>query len=222
MADAISLYLDLSSPQGALVQGLGNRSAFVLGPFYQGSLLNFRVYPVVPTGNTAIAPFYSLVPLTALDMQMVVGPAAGAEAIKAAQYTWAKQSVPDSDGASGYFYASLDLNTSELNTLVSTSASISTQFEILLSRSGGDFAPVFQIDITIKAVVKTPGGAASIPTPTPSYLTADQCYNLFVMWDNRLRAANAGRSILTTSPDQSHTRESAGVDNDGSPTDNLT
>jgi hypothetical protein len=222
MADAIPLYVDLSVPQGRLVTNLNNAAAPVFGPFYQGQLLQLRIFPVVPTGNRVLRPLYSLVALDNLDCQVVVGPAAGAEAIKAAQYVWNKQQVPDAEGLSGYFYADLDLNTNELNTVVGTNATIATQFEIRFSRGAGNFTPVYQTDITIRAVVKDPAGAASIPTPTPSYLTREECFNLFVMWDNRLRAANAGRSIITTSPDQNHTREFGGVDNDGAPTDNLT
>lgn len=224
-ADAISLYLDLSTPQGALVKGLLDKTPATFGPFYQAQLLKLRVYPVVATGaalGTTASPLFAKLPLSNLELQAVVGPAAGSEAIKAAQYTWSKQSVPDADGESGYFYADLDLNTNDLNTLVGSNATITTQFEFGLSRSGSTFRPVYNTDIVIKAVVKDPGSAASIPTPAASYLTADQCYALFVMWDNRLRSANNGRGVITLSPDGSHTRESCGVDDNGAPTDNLT
>ena len=221
-ADAISLYVDLSTPQGALVRGLNDRSAFVLGPFYQSSLLQLRIYPVAPTGNQAIAPFFSKLPLTNLDVRVAIGPAAGGEAIKAAQYVWTKQLVPDADGASGYFYADLDLNTTDLNNLVSTNAEITTQFEIALARGAGTYRPVFQQNIIVRPVVKDPGSAASIPTPTADYYTAAQIRQLFVPWDNRLFNINWGRAPIFVSPDGSHTREAPGVDNDGAPTDNLT
>lgn len=221
MADAIEIYLDLSKPQGGLFSSLTNLVPPAFGPFYQGSLLNLRIFPVVSTGSTTTAPFFSLVPLANLDLQLVAGPAAGAEAIKAAQYTWTKQLVPDSEGKSGYFYATFDFNTTEMNALIGSAPVVVTQMDFLLKRGTGNFTPVFQTDITLKAVVKDPGGAASNPTPALSYMTRDECFNLFVMWDNRLRAANNGRGPILTSPDGTHTRE-LGVDNAGSPTDNLT
>lgn len=222
MADAISIYLDLSTPQGAIVKGLNDRTNVTLGPFYQGQLLRMRFYPVIPTGNQIAGPFFSKVALDNLDLQVAIGPRAGAQAILAAQYVWTKQTVPDADGESGYFYADINLNTTEANAAIGTSDSLNTFFEILLSRAGGNFAPVHQAQIAILAVVKDPGAAAAIPTPAPSYLTAAEIYNLFVMWDNRLRPANNGRVPIFTSPDGAHTREAPGVDNDGLPTDNLT
>ena len=77
MADAIELYLDLSTPQGALVKGLSDRSAAVLGPFYQGSALNLRVFPVVSNGRTVAGPFFDRVALDNLDFELVLGPRAG-------------------------------------------------------------------------------------------------------------------------------------------------
>lgn len=222
MADAISIYLDLSTPQGALVRGLSDRNPVALGPFYQGQLLKLRVFPVIPTGNQIAGPFYSLVPLDNFDLQVAIGPRAGAQAIIAAQYVWTKQTVADAEGLSGYFYADLNLNTAEANAAIGTNDQLATYFELLLSRAGANFAPVHQAQITILAVVKDPGAAASIPTPAPAYLTAAECYNLFVLFDNRLRAANAGRVPIFVSPDGAHTREAPGVDNDGNPTDNLT
>jgi hypothetical protein len=221
VADAIDVYLDLSKPQGGLVKSLNDTSVPAFGPFYQGASLNLRVYPVVPNGSRVTAPFFTKVPLSNLNLQVVVGPAPGTEAIKAAQYTWTKQTVADSDGQSGYFYATLDLNTTDLNTAVGALTSVVMQMDFLLQRGAGNFTPVYQADITIKAVVKDPSGAASIPTPALSYLTRDECFNLFVMWDNRLRAANNGKAPILTSPDGTHTRQT-GVDNDGSPTENLT
>ena len=220
MADAISLYLDISIPQGRLIKSLTDAGTFVLGPFYQGQLLKLRIYPVTVAG--AIAPTITKVPLTNLDLQVAVGPRAGAEAIKAAQYIWNKQIAADTDGESGYFYADLDLNTTDLNTAVGTNDTLSTYFEFLLSRASAAFAPVHQTAVTILSVVKGPGSAASTPTPAAAYLTEAQCYNLFVLWDNRVRAQNNGRVPIFVSPDGSHTRECPGVDNDGSPTDNLT
>lgn len=219
MADAIPLYLDLSLPQGRLIKGLSDPAPFTLGPFYQGQLLSLRVFPVTVSGS--VNQVVSQVSLTNLELWVAVGPRAGAEAIKAAQYTFAKQTVPDAEGLSGYFYADLDLNTTDLNTAIGTSDTYTTYFEFLIARGANTHRPVHNVPVNIIARVRDVG-AASLPTPAASYLTADQCYSLFVLWNNALRPANNGRSIKILSPDGSHTRESGGVDNDGSPTDNLT
>src|SRR5262249_12645984 len=106
------------------------------------------------------------------------------------------------------------------NTAISTSDTYSTYMEFLLSRSSSNFAAVYQAQISILAAVKDPGGAASAPTPAASYLTAAQCYNLFVAWRNDLIAANKGRNVIFLSPDGTHTRE-LGVGNSAEPIDNA-
>ncbi len=221
MADAIELYLDLSTPQGALVKGLSDRSAAVLGPFYQGSALNLRVFPVVSNGRTVAGPFFDRVALDNLDFELVLGPRAGATAILAAQYVWAKQSAADTEGKSGYFYATLDLNTTEMNTAMASEDTLTRHLEFRLKRTGGVFGPVCQVSVQIIAAVKDPSGAASIPTPAPSYLTRDECLALFVQWNNAIVPANAGRNVILLSPDGTRTRE-LGVANDASPIDNAT
>lgn len=226
MADAIELYMNVGTPTGALVRGLSDSGAFTMGPFYQGQLLKLRVYPVIPTGVLVPMPGaaqFSKVDLTNLDLQVVIGPRAGASSVKAAQYTWAKQTANDSEGKSGYFYANLDLNTTDLNTAIGTSDTYDTYIEFQLSRGGLPFAPAYQSAIQIISAVLDPSGAAAVPTPAASYLTAAQCFNLFVMWNNALAAggANAGRNVIFVSPDSAHTRE-LGVGNAAEPIDNAT
>jgi len=226
MADAVEIYLDLSTITGRAFKPIDDQplSALTLGPFYQGSLIPLRVYPIIANQNQLVAPYFSKVSLTNLDFQLVLGPRAGSENILAAQYTWTKQVTADSEGKSGYFYASLDLNTTALNTAIGTSESYTSAFlEFRISRSGANYTPVYQINPPILAVVKDPTSSSSIPTPTPSYLTRDECFNMFVMWNNTLAAggANNGRNILLASPDGAHTRE-IGVGNDSSPIDNAT
>lgn len=224
MADAIEIYLDLSKPSGAAVKGLNDSSSFLLGPFYQGSLLRLRVFPVVWNGSVLPTPggqLYSQVSLTNLELRVAVGPRAGAEAVLAYQPTWAKQSALDSEGKSGYFYADLDLATSALNTAISTNDSLSTYIEFALQRSGAtNFQPVYQQLIQVLAVVKDPAGASSVPTPADQYLTSAQNYNLFVAWDNSLIPANSGRLIRLVSPDGTRIRE-IGIGNNGEMIDNV-
>jgi hypothetical protein len=225
MADAVEIYLDLSTITGRACKPIDNQplSTLTLGPFYQGSLVSIRVYPIVATGNQISSPYFSKLDLTNLDFQLVLGPRAGAENILAAQYTWMKQVAADSEGKSGYFYADLNLNTSALNTAIGSSDQYTSAYlEFRISRSGAAYTPVFQVNPTIVAVVKDPTSSSSVPTPTPSYLTRDECLNLFVMWNNTLAAggANNGRNIILASPDGTRQRE-IGVGNDGAPIDNA-
>jgi len=205
---------------GRLVRGVNNAEAVALPAFYQGDSVTIRYYPLLPL-DSARAPFFEKLALTSLTLQMVIGPRAGADAIKAAQYTWSKQSTPDAEGKLGYFYADLDLNTSELNTAIGTADQYSAFLEIKLAEGGKPYRVVFQGGFTLLATVKDPSSPAALPLPAPSYLTADECRELFVMWDNKLRAGNAGRNVILVSPDGASTRE-LGVANDKSGVDNLT
>lgn len=225
MADAVEIFLDLSTVTGRAYKALDNQplAALTIGPFYQGSLVPFRVYPIIAGLNQVAAPYYSKVSLTNLEFELVLGPRAGAESILAAQYTWSKQTAADSEGKSGYFYADFNLNTSALNTAIGNNDTYTSAYlEFRLSRNGGAFSPVFQTQPTILAVVKDPGSASSIPTPTEEYLTVAAARNLFVMWNNLLApsGANNGRNIILVSPDGTRTRE-IGVGNNAEPIDNA-
>lgn len=224
MADAVEIYIDVSTPQGRMVKSLDSQATLTIGPFYQGSVIPMRVWPVISTGATVSGPFFSKLPLTTLDFQLVLGPRAGSESILAAQYTWTKQVAVDSEGKSGYFYANFDLNTTALNTAIGSADTYDSAYlEFRLSRAGANYTPIFQFKPSILAVVKDPASASSTPTPTPSYLTRDECFNLFVMWNNTSApgGANNGRNIILASPDGTHTRE-LGVGDDSSPIDNAT
>lgn len=218
MADAIEVYLDISTPQGGLFKSLTDRTVLALGPFYQGAALNFRVFPVVPTGAT-LGALFAKVPLAGLSFEMVVGIRTGTNQIYAAQYVWTAQNANDAEGKSGYWYATLDLNTTELNAAI-TGETLTCYLEFRLKRGAGSFGPVCQQQISVVAAVKDPSGAASIPTPAPSYLTRDECLALFVAWNNAIIPANAGRTLVLSSPDATKTRE-LGVANDGAAIDNA-
>lgn len=219
MADAIEIYLDLSTPLGAAVKGLDDPTPFSFSSFYQGALLPLRVFPVSRTANLRLAPYYAKLPIDAMLLRVLVGPRAGTTSILAAQYTWTQQLTADADGKSGYFYGDLDLNTSAMNTAIGTAETYSTFIEFQLSRNGGTWTPVFQTTLSITATVLDPTGAVSVPTPAPTYLTADQCFAVFALWNNTLRPSNAGRTIILTSPDGTKSRE-IGVGNDGALIDN--
>lgn len=213
----VDLYLDASDP-GKILKDLNGNTALPLN-WYQGSNVSLRVYVARPTGLTTGAR-YAKIDITSLSLQVALGPRAGAEAIKAAQYTWTKQTTADSDGKLGYFYADLDLNTSDLNTAVGTSESYDAYLEFRISEGGANYRVVSQTPIKVLAVVKDPGSASSTPSPSSSYLTREECLEYFVMWDNRNRTENAGRSVVLVSPDAAHTR-TLGVDNDGAGIDYI-
>jgi hypothetical protein len=203
-----------------LVRGVNNAEPVSLPSFFQGDTISIRYYPLLPL-DQARAPFFEKIDLTSLTLQLVIGPRAGADDIKAAQYTWTKQIGADAQGKSGYLYADLDLNTSGLNTALATADTFSSFLEFKLSEGGKPYRTVFQGGITIFSTVKDPTSPASVPTPAASYLTRDECFELFVMWKNTLRAGNAGRTVELVSQDTASTRE-LGVANDKSAIDNLT
>lgn len=207
----IDVYLDASDPT-KILRDLNGNTALPMS-FFQGSNVSLRVYIARPTGAVTGAR-YAKVDISALSLQVAIGPRAGAEAIKAAQYTWTKQISPDSAGLSGYFYADIDLNTTDLNTAIGTSESYESYLEFRISESGASYRVITQAKFTLQSVVKDPGSASSTPTPSSSYLTRDECLELFVLWDNRNRSGNAGRNVVLVSPDGAHTR-TIGVDNDG-------
>lgn len=212
MALALEMYLDCL--EGRLVKGLSNQDEFVFNTIYQGSALQMRVYPVLPT-YSGLPPFYSKISLTNLDLQVVLGPRAGADAIKAAQYTWTKQTTNDSEGKSGYFYATLDLNTTDLNTAIGSLDSIRYYLEFRISESAV-WRVAHQREVTVVSVVKDPSGAASIPTPAAGYYTIAEIQNLFVR-----KIGLAGETIILTSPDGASTRQ-LGCNDDKSGMDNIT
>lgn len=212
---AAEVYFDVVNNR--LVKGLNSNEQFVL-KWFQGMNVPLKCFPVAPTGNTAQAPFYKKIYTAGQSFELAVGPAAGAEDIKAAQYTWTAVSVADSDGLSGYFNGSIDLNTVAMNAAVAALDKYTTIAEFRLFASGV-LQFIVQAPVDIVAVVKDPGSASSTPTPAANYMTVEQAFETFVAWDNRVRAQNAGRNILLVSPD-THSLREIGAGNDQSAVDN--
>src|SRR6185312_16567326 len=130
-ASDITLYNDIVNRR--LVLGLNNQGAFSFSAFYQAEKINFQLYPVTPT-NSASAPFYAKADISNIVPYMYVGPRQGTTALLASQETWTP--VLDAGATTGYFTASLDLNTTQMNTAIGTNDSISTLIEIQISESG--------------------------------------------------------------------------------------
>lgn len=212
MAATLDLYND--TVNGTLVLGLSDRAPLQLSEFYQGSKIQVRYYPIKPIEARVIAPFYTNLDLDQLTLEIAIGARAGAEDLLAYQGTWSKQYNSGSSGA-GYMHATLDLNTSEMNTEIGSSDAITSHLEIKLSESGVARV-VYQRPIRINSVVLGPSGAASLPTPTAEYFTKAEIMELMA----RLGVNPAGRTITLSSPDNSKFRI-IGVRNDGSAQDDL-
>ena len=204
-ATPIDLYNDVVN--NVLVLGLNNKERFNISSrnIYQGSKIPIRWYPVRPT-NSITAPFFTLLPVSGLSLDICLGPRAGSESLLARQNVWVENS-------GGYLEATLNLNTSELNTAISSSDSYSTFFEINLT-DAGDERPVYQDTVNIIPVVKGPGTSASLPTAAVEYLTAAQIRAEFVRFFNNPN----GSTIELLSPDGSHSRL-IGCNDDGTAQD---
>lgn len=200
-----------------LVKNLNSTETLTL-KWFQGLTVPLKCFPVAPTGNTVSAPFYKKIYTAGHTFELVLGPAAGVEAIKAAQYTWTPVATADSDGLSGYFDGSINLNTDEMNAAIGTAATYDTKAEFRLFNQG-TLEYITQVDVSILAVVKDPGSVSSIPTPAAEYVKLTDLLEMCPLWDNRNRPENAGRNIIFVSPDSTHLRET-GVDNNGDAIDN--
>lgn len=214
----IDLFLDVANP-GKVYSDLNGNSALPL-QFFQGSKVPMHVYLVRANGSLTGTRF-SKIDITGMTLACYVGPSAGAETLKAYQETWTLQTTADSAGQSGYFYATLDLNTAELTAAIGSSESYTaSKIEFRLTESG-DTRVVTQVAFTLNAIVKDPSSSVSLPSAASNYLTAQQCLDLFVMWNNLARPENNGRLVTLVSQDGSNTR-ALGVDNEGGAIDNIT
>jgi hypothetical protein len=204
-AAPINIYNDIVN--NVIVLGLNNGGLVELNrrKLYQGSKLPIRYYPVQPT-NSLTPPFFTLVPLAGLSLDICVGPRAGSESLLARNNAWTATSQ-------GYFEGTLNLNTSELNTAIGSADTYSTFIEINLTDSGEERV-TYQETIGLIPVVKGPGTAASLPTAAVEYLTAAQQRVEFVRWFNN----PAGNTIELLSPDGTRYRL-LGVNNDGTALD---
>jgi hypothetical protein len=177
---------------------------FSAAKIYQGSKLSFRWYPIKPSGLTD----FVQVPVEGITLDVAIGPRAGAEAALARQNSW-------TNSGQGYLEATLNLNTTEMNTAVGSADSLSSYFEIEMSY-GGDARPTYQEAITIISRVIGPAGAVSLPTAAVEYLTAAQIRAEFVAFVNNA----PGATIELTSPDGTRLRI-MGCTNDGAAQDDI-
>jgi len=225
MSASIDLYVDVQSLPGRIVGGLSGGSPPVLTTLHQGSKLPLRIFPVKPTGMVSSGTPYVSVPVSLFsDIKVAVGPRSGsttpyAQAGAGTSDLFTAQTAADSDGLKDYWYGTLNLNTTELNSAVGSLESLQAFLEIQLGVSGS-YRIVYQGPVVIAASVITPSGAVSLPSAAAEYLTRDEIFALFVAWDSTGLAANRGRNIVLVSPDGASKRE-LGVADDKGAIDNL-
>lgn len=207
----LELFCDIVNRK--LVSGVISSAAFVLNDLYQGDKLSIRFWPLRPT-NAAVRSTFAKVDIDSLSLRLAIGAAAGAESLLASQTTWSKQY--DDGAQTGYLYADLDLNTTEMNAAIGSASFITSFIEARLSDSGVERV-VFQQAIRVLAGVITPSGSGSLPLPETTYFTQAEVLALFA----QLAPNGAGRTITLTSPDGTKQRI-IGVNNDGSGLDSYT
>jgi len=211
MSAAITLYLDVENK--ALVTSLTNSSSFRgLATAYQYAYFNFYVVPVRPNGNIT-GTIYEKLDLDNLTIKMAIGARAGGEDLLAytAPGSWTKVYDSGSSGP-GYFSGAFDLNTTELNTAMGSSDSISSFFEIQLGDSS-NYRTAYNAGITIYATVMTSGSAATLPTTADQFYTKEEVAGLFAK-------LYGSETITLQSPDGTRFR-TLGIDNDGNAIDDL-
>lgn len=205
---ALSLYLDAQNKR--LVQSSTNAGAFALPDFVQGDTIAVYIYPLTPSG-------VSTSPFTALDwtgyaltvsIQGGTGlptGTAGDESVIAQQATWVW------NGASSRMEGTLSTATTECATFLGASDAKGSVFEVEVVGTDGS-RQTTQAKCNIKAEVKESGTA---PVPTIDYLTAAECYAIFLRYINE-----PGRTVMFKSPNGSWGRV-LGVDNDGNAVDDI-
>lgn len=211
MSATINLFLDVENK--LLVTSLTNASPFRgLATAYQYAYYNFQVTPVRPNGNVT-GTLYTKLDLDNLTLKMGIGARAGGEDLLAytAPGSWTKNYDSGASGP-GYFSGAFDLNTTEMNTAVGSSDSISSFFEIQLGDSG-NYRTAYNSAITIYATVMTSGAAASLPTVADQYYTKEEIAGLFVK-------LYGSETVTLVSPDGTRFR-TLGIDNDGNAIDDL-
>lgn len=207
------IYADIANAR--IVKSLNSTEQFDVSQLYQYDVLQFRLFPVVFSVGSVVAPFYTLIDLTALALKIIVGTREGSKVEYAKQDTWTKQTTADADGLSGYFYGALNLNTVPLNTAIGTSSGVEAYFQVAMGDTG-NWRTAFCGLVRINAVPENAAGSNEAPAGETVYLAMQDALELFVRWQNN----PAGRSLTLFSEDGTHAR-ALGVRNDGTPQDDI-
>ena len=206
VAAPINIFIDVVN-NVAYASVTGN--SFVLPQLYYGSVMTFNVYPMIPvSARLGYAPSFQLIPATGMSLEMAIGPLDGTFDPVARQDVWTVDPTTQS-----FMTAALNLNTTNIATLLAATAAQGSEFNITLVDTDASKRVILQTGCTLNQVVENPGGGGSVPVNVAQYLTAAQCYQLFLRIINQ-----PGVTVQFSSPDGTKTRI-IGIDNSGNPID---
>lgn len=174
---------------------------------FQSNSVDFQVYVVEETGN--VAPRYQLADMSNYGLRISIGTTptgtSGGPTPVALQDTFTLN-------AAGYFEGTLAMNTAAVDALIGSSVSVGAYIEFNLTYLGTRIT-IYQNTCTLKAVVDEL--TSTSPAATDVYLTKAESLNTFC-----LKVGELGFRLVLRSANGTYGRE-LGVDNDGSPIDNI-
>lgn len=185
----LDLYIDTYSR--GLVTGPTNATPFTLPPFFQGDTMSLRVYLLERTTTFPLGTPYSIISIAGMTLKAAIGIKNGtaSSTIYAAQTSWSLNTTDN------YFYADFSLATAGINSLIGSSESASSWFEIEYTQSGFP-TTVFQQQVTIHAEVNETGTLVSVPGVT--YATVEYVNAAFVGKTNQgfvMENPNTGNKV---------------------------
>jgi hypothetical protein len=167
----LQLYVNIA--EKTLVEGIASRTRVSLPPFFQGDTVSLEIAVLKRNPGGGYAAPFSKLTLSGYSCRVGLGLApVGNTAV-----TPAALQTTFTISADNLFTGDLALNTAGINTMLGSSAQVSGVFEIELG-IGGTYETIFQTTVTLKAELIE--SAATVPTPTETYLTASETEAQFV------------------------------------------
>jgi hypothetical protein len=203
----IELFLDIVNR--VLVTSASNPSQVTLANIYQYDQIRFKIWPVRPNSTGS----FDYLTSTSIVCSVAFGPRSAAAATAKVVLD---QVIADVNGPVAYTGV-LNLNTVDVNALITGKDALDSYLEIKLVDSGTSRIR-YQSPITMYAVVDDEAAGSAIPTPAPDYLTRAEALSMFVSYAPDARAN--GKCVITRSPDGTVLR-SQGVDNNRAPIDDI-
>lgn len=198
---SLDLYIDTFS--GEFVTGPTNATLFTLPNFKQGDVMPFRIWLLARTTSyPTISPF-TVVNIAAISLKMAIGTKSGTGTGShlVNQFSWNKSADNQ------YFYANVAFNTTELNSAIGSSESLSGKWLEIEFTQDGYPTTVLQRQVTIDAdVIK--GASTTLPAGQVA-MTAEEANATFVK-----KFGGNGDSIILVSADGTKKRMLY-VDNNG-------
>jgi len=214
------IYNGLTGISTSIPIGLPNGN-YTFPPFYFGDSITYNIFLMQPVSASSpgVAPKFQIISATNFfGLEMALGTVDDTYTDLTWQNTWAQVQDP----VSGFYYytAQFSIYTSEIQTALGDSASISTNLNITLldhDASGNVvFKTIFQstLDgVQINQVVQNPGTANPLPSPANQYLTSSQISQIYMR-----KIGLAGDFLTVSSPNGTYSRL-FGIDNSGQPFD---